>query len=605
MVDNEKQIEQQQQRQPQHPEQPQQPQQPLQHPPTKPPINHSVTLPDANFARQSSIKRNRSINRKSSAGSLYPTPTNDSLKGLRRDSVPLPSVGAELAGATDLVLPPDVAFGKDVERGSHSDIGEDAEEVIEEEKSDPFMIDKFDDGDTRNPKNWNTNYRWLLTFIAGLLVLNSTFSSSAPSGISQELMAEFGFSREVATLAVSLFVAGYTVGPLLWGPLSETTLGRKNGMLMAFIPYTLLTIGCALSPNTGSILVFRFLTGCFGASPLVVCGAVISDLWDPKTRGIAMSVFALAPFAGPAIAPVISGFIAAAGADWRILFWALFAFAGFCTLLLGLVLPETYAPALLARIAKQKRKETGDDRYKSPLDLRKTDFKSTIHNTIFKPFILLAYEPMLSALTLFMSFVYGILYLLFESFPFVYGAPGHGFNKGIQGLMFLPLFIGGFIACTINILYFNPQYTKALEKTAPKLPDPEMRLYPGALGGIVFAIAFFWFGWTSYPSISFWSPLIATSLIGIGILFVFLSLFNYIIDTYLWSAGSALAANTVIRSAFGAGFPLFAAQMFERLNPRWASTLLGCIAILLSFIPFGLIKFGPKLRSMSKFAPDT
>lgn len=93
----------------------------------------------------------------------------------------------------------------------------------------------------------------------------------------------------------------------------------------------------------------------------------------------------------------------------------------------------------------------------------------------------------------------------------------------------------------------STRYTKALEKHAPKLPPPELRLYPGALGGIVFAIAFFWFGWTSYPSISYWSPLIATSLIGIGILFVFLSLFNYIIDTYLWSAGSALAANTIVR----------------------------------------------------------
>lgn len=75
-----------------------------------------------------------------------------------------------------------------------------------------------------------------------------------------------------------------------------------------------------------------------------------------------------------------------------------------------------------------------------------------------------------------------------------------------------------------------------------------------------------------------------------SILFVFLALFNYLIDTYLWSASSALAANTIVRSAFGAGFPLFASQMFEKLNPRWASTLLGCIAVVLSFIPFALMK---------------
>ena len=37
--------------------------------------------------------------------------------------------------------------------------------------------------------------------------------------------------------------------------------------------------------------------------------------------------------------------------------------------------------------------------------------------------------------------------------------------------------------------------------------------------------------------------------------------FNYIIDVYLWAAASALAATTVVRSIFGAGFPLFATQI--------------------------------------------
>jgi hypothetical protein len=35
------------------------------------------------------------------------------------------------------------------------------------------------------------------------------------------MMEEFGFGKEVATLTVSLFVAGYCLGPLVWGPLSE------------------------------------------------------------------------------------------------------------------------------------------------------------------------------------------------------------------------------------------------------------------------------------------------------------------------------------------------------------------------------------------------
>lgn len=60
-----------------------------------------------------------------------------------------------------------------------------------------------------------------------------------------------------------------------------------------------------------------------------------------------------------------------------------------------------------------------------------------------------------------MSFVYGVLYLLFEAFPIVYSAAqpeGHGFNAGLTGLMFLPLFVGGAVAVAIYVFYFNPRY---------------------------------------------------------------------------------------------------------------------------------------------------
>lgn len=55
-------------------------------------------------------------------------------------------------------------------------------------------------------------------------------------------------------------------------------------------------------------------------------------------------------------------------------------------------------------------------------------------------------------------------------------------------------------------------------------------------------------------------------------------------------SASALAANTVIRSLAGASFPLFAVQMFNKLDPRWASTLIGFIALLLAPIPLVLIR---------------
>ena len=84
-------------------------------------------------------------------------------------------------------------------------------------------------------------------------------------------MEEFGLGTEVAILTISLFVAGYCVGPLVWGPLSEQ-VGRKPVFVWSFLVYTLFQVGSALAPNTGAVLAFRFLGGTFAAAPLANSG---------------------------------------------------------------------------------------------------------------------------------------------------------------------------------------------------------------------------------------------------------------------------------------------------------------------------------------------
>lgn len=123
----------------------------------------------------------------------------------------------------------------------------------------------------------------------------------------------YGVSQEVGVLTISIFVAGCKlvpafqhlliladlsdfsrhtdcVGPLLWGPLSER-YGRRLIFLGVWLPYCAFVLGCALAPNIGSMLVFRFLSGCFASSPLTNSGGVIADLWDADRRGDALAIF--------------------------------------------------------------------------------------------------------------------------------------------------------------------------------------------------------------------------------------------------------------------------------------------------------------------------
>ena len=164
---------------------------------------------------------------------------------------------------------------------------------------DPYVVE-FLPHDPRNPMLFPPLKRWLLTFLMGVATLAVTFNSSAYSGGVIQVIEEFAVSQEVVTLGISLFVLGFAIGPLFWGPLSEL-YGRQILFFATYAALTAFLAGAAASPNIQSLLVLRFFAGAFGSSPLTNAGGVIADMFPAKERGLAMACFALAPFMGPVV----------------------------------------------------------------------------------------------------------------------------------------------------------------------------------------------------------------------------------------------------------------------------------------------------------------
>lgn len=81
-------------------------------------------------------------------------------------------------------------------------------------EDDPYVV-VWIDNDPRNPMLYGEVKKWSLTMLVALATLAVAFVSSAYSGGTREIIAEFGCSQEVATLGVSLFVLGFAIGPLL------------------------------------------------------------------------------------------------------------------------------------------------------------------------------------------------------------------------------------------------------------------------------------------------------------------------------------------------------------------------------------------------------
>jgi hypothetical protein len=108
-------------------------------------------------------------------------------------------------------------------------------------------------------------------------------------------------------------------------------------------------------------------------------------------------------------------------------------------------------------------------------------------------------------------------------------------------------------------------------------------------------------GWTNYSSISLWSGLAACFVFGVVITAVYISTYEYIIDSYGDHSAIALASITMARYLAAGGMVMAARPMYEGIGVHWTMTLLGCLAAALCPAPFVFWLYGPKLRAKSPY----
>ncbi|TKA42526.1 hypothetical protein B0A49_13206 [Cryomyces minteri] len=225
----------------------------------------------------------------------------------------------------------------------------------------------FAPGDIENPKNWSVARRCYITTVAVLLVVNATFASSSPSGCLEGIARELHVSLEAAGLVITLFLLGYCAGPLVWAPLSEF-YGRRWIFYITFIMYLAFNCLCAFANNFGALLVGRFLTGTFASAALSNAPGVLADIWGPIERGNAMALFSTMTFIGPALGPVISGFLELKE-NWRWNFYVVL-WLGAATTVLMFTIPETLPSVVLLNKARRIRrlKVPGYEDVKAPVE---------------------------------------------------------------------------------------------------------------------------------------------------------------------------------------------------------------------------------------------
>jgi hypothetical protein len=266
------------------------------------------------------------------------------------------------------------------------------------------------------------------------------------------------------------------------------------------------------------------------------------------------------------------------------------------TYVLGILsIPETYGPLLKRRAGEKQTSAFSED---------SSSAKSAgqgLRTSLSRPFILLFTEPIVVLLAIWVSFVYGTLYLYFASYPLVFQSDqslGYGMKPGVGALPFLGIGAGMIVGTCIAFIT-DKQSIRKMETSEESIP-PEARLPPACVGAVCLPISLALFAATSNPSIHWIAPTLAGIPFGIGLVLIFVSVLSYLIDTYGVYCASALAANAVLRSLFAAAFPMFTTKMYEALGFRWATGVLAFFALACLPLPFVFYKYGVAIRGKSR-----
>ena len=418
-----------------------------------------------------------------------------------------------------------------------------------------FIVGYHHDQDQLNPHNWSYTSRIFITFMVASIGFVVGVASSIDSSALPHAAAEFGVSEVAESLATGMYLIGFGAGALFAGPFSET-VGRNPVYITTMVLYMIFIMASGLAPNFGAQIAFRFLAGFFGSTPLTCAGGSLSDIWGPFERVYAFPVFANGAFLGPILGPVMGGYIVSTGVlpSWRWTEWITLIMSGVVLTLVTLLLPETFPPVLLKWKAAHLRAITGDDRYRAEVEVRMDPFLTRLGRALYRPFLLTATEPIILLVALYLTVIYIILFTFLDGYTYIF-QDIHRTSEGVTGLCFLGIAIG---LCLASILVpiiasqAKRELHKIREAGGDRLP-PEFRLWFSMYGAPAIPISLFWMGWTSDSSISIWSPLAASVLFGYGILTVFISSYQYVIDSYEIYAASALASVTLIRYVAAGG----------------------------------------------------
>ena len=155
----------------------------------------------------------------------------------------------------------------------------------------------------------------------GLMSALPPFGTDAGLPGLPSLEATFAIDASRAAQTLTLFLLGFSLGPVLFGPLSDQR-GRKPVLLVGVALFTLAALGCAMAPSIHTLLILRVLQGIGAGAAAALPAAIVRDVFHGEAGMSRQSYVALVNAVAPLIAPILGAMFLAFG-GWRATYHAM------------------------------------------------------------------------------------------------------------------------------------------------------------------------------------------------------------------------------------------------------------------------------------------
>jgi len=266
----------------------------------------------------------------------------------------------------------------------------------------------FSEKDPQNPYNYSRIRKWILVGAGAAMYsfVTAVNATAYPLG-SLTMMRDLNCTNLQVQLGNTAYLLSCAFAPMCLAPLSEQ-FGRLYLFLGSHLIYTLCFIPQALAPNVWWFVGFRVLQGAAGSAGNSITGGIVSDLFRAEERSLPMSLFAVLIMLGQALGGLFGWVDLTIGFRW--ISWINLIFCSVHFVIMLFVFTETRGLAILQKRANRLTRSTGilhqvaEDESKP-----KPTITHLISKSVKRPFILLLSEPIVTAFSLYVAFLWGLV----------------------------------------------------------------------------------------------------------------------------------------------------------------------------------------------------